>query len=216
MSTTQPEVQNQIQIQPQNEHAPDAAALAPARPAERREPRARRRGADPYSGKVKLHNELQALEAIRAGLANAEGVFIEPEDTLLIAESETNLLETLDWLLEADVNDEGLIEGLKRAKDTLSLRLARIDERRTLRRAVIEQALMMLELKRLERPVATLTLANRSPTLLVEHEAEVPARFFELRPVLNKRLLKEALEAGEEIAGASLTSGALTLTVRRR
>jgi hypothetical protein len=74
----------------------------------------------------------------------------------------------------------------------------------------------LLERKSLERPVATLTLSNRAPQLVVDEEAQIPARFFDLKPVLNKRLAKQALEAGEEVAGVRLSNGCITLTVRRR
>jgi hypothetical protein len=81
---------------------------------------------------------------------------------------------------------------------------------------LLEQALLLLERKSLERPVATITLSRRPASLVVEEEAQIPARFFDLRPVLNRRLAKEALEAGEDVAGARLSENVLTLTVRRR
>jgi hypothetical protein len=140
----------------------------------------------------------------------------DPDLMLVLAEGETDLLELLDRMLEADLNDDALIIGLKAQKDTLAVRLHRLQERRESRRSILEQALFLLERKSLERPVATLTLSNRPPALVVDEEAQIPARFFDLKPMLNKRLAKEALEAGEEVPGARLSNGCVTLTVRRR
>ena len=135
---------------------------------------------------------------------------------MCVAESETSLLEVIDLMLEADMYDDGLIDGLKRQKDTMAVRLHRLQERRSSRRAILEQALLLLEQKTLERPTGTLSLSRRAPNLVVEEEAQIPARFFDLRPVLNRNALKEALAEGEVVAGARLSSGSITLTLRRR
>lgn len=142
---------------------------------------------------------------------------LEDADLMLVlAEGQTSFLETIDAMLEADLNDDALLHGLKASKDTLAVRLHRLEERRASRRSILEQALFLLERKSLERPTATIVLSERSPSLVVEEEAQIPARFFELRPVLNRRLTKEALEAGDSVPGARLSNGMLTLTVRRR
>jgi hypothetical protein len=160
--------------------------------------------------------QIHILEALRANLAVHHETLEDPELMMVLAEGETTLLEAIDFILEADLIDEALIQGLKTSKDTLAVRLHRLQERRASRRAILEQALFLLERKSLERPTATLTLSDRAPALVVEEEAQIPARFFDLKPVLNRRLLKEALEAGDEIAGAKLSNGSVTITVRRR
>lgn len=160
--------------------------------------------------------QMRVLTAIRACLEVHHETLQDPDLMLVLAEGQTDLLEVIDLMLEADLNDEALISGLKTQKDTLAVRLHRLKERRESRRSILEQALLLLERKTLERGIATLTLSNRPPALVVEEEAQIPARFFDMRPVLNKRLAKEALEAGQEVPGARLSHGLVTLTVRRR
>ncbi|MCC6786764.1 MAG: siphovirus Gp157 family protein [Hyphomonadaceae bacterium] len=140
----------------------------------------------------------------------------DPEVMVVLAESETDLMQALDCMLDADICDDALIQGLKAAKDTMAARLHRIEERKKSRRAIIEQALLLLGCNTLQRPSATVSLVERPPSLVVEEEAQVPARFFDLKPVLNRRRAKDALEAGEDIAGARLSSGTITIAVRRR
>ncbi len=159
---------------------------------------------------------MRVLTAIRATLEVHHETLDDPELMMVLAEGETSLLDAIDLVLEADLHDDTLIDALKRQKDTVAVRLHRIQERRESRRTILEQALSLLERKSLERPIGTLALANRAPSLVVEEEAQIPARFFDLRPVLNKRAVKEALDGGEEVAGARLSNGSITLTVRRR
>lgn len=160
--------------------------------------------------------ELGILEALKANLTVHHELLDDGELMMILAEGETSLLEALDAMLEADLADDGLIVGLKQNRDTMAVRLHRLEERRRSRRAILEQALLLLERKSLERPCATISLSERVPSLVVEEEAQIPARFFDLKPSLNRRLVKQALEAGEDIAGAKLSNGCVTLTVRRR
>ncbi len=197
-----------------------AAGAAEARQPEAILTRAAERAAPPRRATLALEHsaeeQMRVLLALRANLEVHHETLEDPELMLVLAEGQTGLLELIDLMLEADLNDEALISGLKLQKDTLAVRLHRLQERRESRRSILEQALFLLERKSLERPVATLTLSNRPPALIVDEEAQVPARFFDLKPVLNRRLAREALEAGEEVAGARLSNGAVTLTVRRR
>lgn len=165
---------------------------------------------------LQAEQELNLLQLLKHQVQLHHEALEDPDVALILAESETSLLELLDQLIEADTRDEALIYGLKAHKDTVAVRLHRLEERRASRRAILEQSLSLLERKTLERPLATLTLTERPPSLVIEEEALVPARFFDLRPALNRRLAKEALEAGEDVPGARLSNGVLTLTVRRR
>lgn len=140
----------------------------------------------------------------------------DPDIMVILVEGETDLMRAFDRMIDADTCDEALIQGLKAAKDTMAARLHRFEERKRSRRAIIEQALMLMRCQTLQRPGATVSLTERSPSLVVDEEAQVPAQYFDLKPVLNRRRTKEALESGEEIAGARLSAGSVTVTVRRR
>ena len=160
--------------------------------------------------------QMRVLGLLRDTIALHDEALDDPEVMLIIAEGETDLMDALDCMIDADICDDALIQGLKAAKDTMAARLHRLEERKKSRRAIIEQALMLLQCASLERPGATISLAERSPSLVIEEEAAVPVQYFDLKPTLNKRRLKEALQTGDEIAGARLSTGSLTLTVRRR
>ncbi len=158
--------------------------------------------------------EMQALEALKASLSPM--LADDPDFILDLAEGETNLLETLDALLAADAMDEWLIEGAKKAAAEVSFRADRFQKRRMARRTLIEQALMILEQRKLERPCATISLADRAPMAVIEDESALPSRFFVNEPSLDKKALKAALDAGEDVPGARLSNGSVSLTIRRR
>lgn len=163
-----------------------------------------------------VEQEMHLLNALKANVTAHNEELDDPELMLVLADGETSLLELIDRMLEVDLDDDTIISALKLHKDTLAVRLHRIQERRQSRRSILEQALTLLERKTLERPTGTITLSDRAPSLVVEEEAVIPARFFDLKPVLNRQRTKQALDEGEEIPGARLSNGSITLTVRRR
>lgn len=163
-----------------------------------------------------VQEQIRVLSLLRETIELHHEATDDPDVMMVLADGETDLMQALDCLLEADICDDALIQGLKSAKDTMAARLHRFEERKKSRRAIIEQTMMLLECKSMQRPVATISLTERPPSLIVEEEAQVPAEYFDLRPTLNRPRVKEALEEGLQIAGVRLSAGSLTVTVRRR
>ena len=159
-------------------------------------------------------NELQAAEKLKASLADA--LALDPDLLLDTMEGETSLLDIVDALLLSELADAAHVEALKEAKSTLDARKQRYEARQATRRALIEQAMMLLERKKLERPTATLSLSERAPTVKVEDESAIPSRFFTSKPVLDLVAVKDAVKSGEDVPGAILTNGSVSLTIRRR
>lgn len=128
---------------------------------------------------------------------------------------ETALLEAIDGLLLTIAEATGLAQGAQAAAQGLSARAARLERRAETARSVIEQALMIAELDKLERPAATLSLVRRPVKLEVEDEAAIPAAFWAAgEPKLDRKALLAALKAGRAVPGACLSNGAPSLTIR--
>lgn len=157
----------------------------------------------------------EAARAVREGLA---AVGVEDDEALLIdtIEGETDLLEILDALVAQEDEDLILLEGVKARLADMSERKRRFEKRMASRRAVIDQALAIAELKKVERPTYTLTLANRKPSLVISEEADIPTRFWKPEPKLDRRALQAALEDGEPVPGACLSNAAPSATIRRK
>jgi hypothetical protein len=158
-----------------------------------------------------LARELEAVAILRASLADCE------DDALVVdmIEGETSFLEAVDKLLEIIVEADALETGAKAAASAMNARADRFARRAERSRALLEQALTIADLKKVERPAATLLMAARAPRLIVSDESAIPSRFWEAPPPrLNKRGVAEALKAGEPVPGVSLSNAAPTLTVR--
>lgn len=149
-------------------------------------------------------------------------------------EGQSNLFEVLDAVLDRMANDEAMIEGIHAVEKRLGARRARYEHRIKSARALVEQAMTIAELDSIERPIATLSMAKRAPSVVITEESEIPSDFWKPgTPTLDKKALTAAvraraealaiedpelraaaLAAAPEIPGATLNNAAPTLTVR--
>lgn len=160
-----------------------------------------------------IDREAQAARALRESLAalieNDEGLALD------MIEGETSLVECVDALLEANTQDAVIVAGAEKVVADLEARAKRVEDRIRMRRGLIEQAMVIAEIKKLERPAATLSLTNRPASLIVSDEAAIPSRFWVAAdPKLDRKALGAALKDGEAVTGATLSNAAPSLTVR--
>jgi hypothetical protein len=160
--------------------------------------------------------EAQAVLALKESLA---AIHADDDETLLLdsIEGETGFCEAIDILLARMASDAVLIEGTKSVVSDLEARAARFAKRIAANRAVIEQAMMIAELDKLERPSATLSLAKRQAKVEIQTEADIPAEFWKVgAPSLDKKAVGEALKEGRAVPGACLSNAAPSLSVRTK
>jgi len=145
------------------------------------------------------------------------------DDAELVAdtiEGETNLVEAIDAALSEIDECEILIAGLDEKIKVFDARKKQQKDRSERIRALIEQALVATDQTSMKLPSATLSLTKRAPGLVVTNEADIPARFWVEQerpaPKLDKKALAAALKDDEEVPGATLDNGSLSLTVRRK
>src|SRR5215467_7291701 len=143
-----------------------------------------------------LTKELAAAEALKFQLTS---VFDEGEiDTVLLkdmVEGETNLFETVDRIILQISLDEASLVGIGKSQATTQARKKRIESRVDTMRTMLASALEILEEKRFERPLATLTLKPTPRKLLITDESEIPERFWKRpEPVLAKKDLADAIK----------------------
>lgn len=161
----------------------------------------------------RAHELRREAEAARVLIAE-----IGSEDETLahdMVEGETSLLEAIDRAL-AEVDDcDVTIAGCKAKEEQMAERRKRAEARQDRLRALVEQALVMCDLRTVKRPTATLTVRNVPPKPMVSDEAAIPARFWKQPdPVLDKKALNEAAKT-ETIPGVTMTNGGTSLTIRR-
>lgn len=145
------------------------------------------------------------------------------EDAELVADSiegETNLVEAIEAAL-AEIDEEEIhIVGLKAKEADFAERRRKKEAKVERVRALIEQAMLATDQKSFRLPTATLTLTERAPGLVVTNEADIPVKFWieqeRPAPKLDKKALTAALKDKEQIPGATLDNGSLSLSVRRK
>lgn len=149
-----------------------------------------------------------------------QGVDGDEELVADVIEGQTDLKEAIDAAL-AEIDElEIYIIGLKAKEDEFATRRHRLEERVERIRAMIEQAMLTSEQQSFRLAGGTVSLSRRQPGLIVNNEADIPARFWVEQerpaPKLDKKALAEALRNGETVAGATLDNGSYALTLRRK
>ena len=79
--------------------------------------------------------------------------------------------------------------------------------------------MVSIDLPTLQLATATLSIAKRKPQVVIDNEAEIPARFFTPQPAPAPKLDKKALAAAlaeTPMPGAHLDNGSVSLTIRRK
>lgn len=170
-----------------------------------------------------LRRQTEAAKGLLATL-RADGAADDAELVADAVEGETGLHEAIEAAL-AEIDECEVVEvGAKAKAQMYAGRAAAAKSRRERIKAMIEQALMTIDLEGPMRlPGATLSLSKRAPDLVVGDESLIPSRFFVEQerpaPKLDKHALAEELRtlpAGETIPGASLNNGSVVLTLRRK
>lgn len=167
------------------------------------------------SQQATVTNEMVKYVNLKAAL---EAEDVDPQTLLDTLEGETNLLEALAEVAESIAQDECFAEAIASRIKTLQERKSRLENSADTKRNLIIMAMEKAELKSVKQPNATISVRSTKPKLVVVDEALIPAKFFKpADPTLDRTALKTALEEmadGEEIPGAELSNGGISLTIR--
>ncbi len=128
----------------------------------------------------------------------------------------TDALDIADALIEAMQSDEALCAGIDARIAALKARQSRIRDRAARKKAVTLQLLDAMGVKKLERPLATISRREGSLSTVIDDPTEVPSQLMRERVIRepDKTAIKRQIEAGEHVPGARLERGPATLTVR--
>lgn len=143
------------------------------------------------------------------------GEDVDPKLLLDTIEGETNLAEACCVVLEQTCEDEILIEGLAAKIVELQTRKGRMEKSVESRRGIILMAMDKAGLQTIKSPLGTMSVRPTPAKLVVKDEAVIPAKFWKPSdPTLDKKALKDALDANETVPGATLSNGGIGLSIR--
>jgi hypothetical protein len=126
-------------------------------------------------------------------------------------------LQIVQAIIRAALADEALVLGLKCRISDMQGRLDRLEDRASKRRQIAKDAMIELDLKKLNAPDFTASIREGIPSLMVINEDAVPKIYWQpSEPRLNRQELAYELKQGAEIAGVALSDPEPVLSVRVR
>jgi hypothetical protein len=130
------------------------------------------------------------------------------DQELLLAtiEGESDALEAIDKLAEMALADKHLVEIARARAQRLEARAAGV-------RAVIIAMMQGLQLSKLQRPLATMSVSHTTTARVTEQD-ELPAEYMRSAPDMHA--IRKALTNGETVPGATLNNPSPTLTIRTK
>jgi hypothetical protein len=139
----------------------------------------------------------------------------DEEARVISLESETEVGESADQILNRIQEIEAMVTGLGAWMDELKGRMSSFRRRIEGYRKVLMTYMEIAEVKRLERPLGTLTIGPKAPHVIITDEKVIPQDLWRYPdPEPNKILIREMLKNGDAVPGAVLSNRELTLTIR--
>jgi hypothetical protein len=164
-----------------------------------------------------LERQTAGVKALADAMRPAIG---EDDDALAdLIEGETDALEAASRLLRWMGERQAYSAALKAYEADLSGRRKRLDDGVATARAALSRFMETVGLTKMERPEATLSIREAGPSVVYGIDFNPEALPEELRRwkcEADRPAVKAALEAGEEVPGATLNNGGTVLTVRVR
>ena len=134
------------------------------------------------------------------------GADAEPQLILDVIEGETNVLELLDEVVETILSDERLADDGRE-------RIKRFETRANKRRALVMQVLERIGIRKAERALYTVSVADGPKAVRIIDEEQIPLQFQRISP--DKVAIGKVLKEGGEVAGAQLNNGPPVLRIMR-
>jgi Siphovirus Gp157 len=157
----------------------------------------------------------QQIENLKLGFPE----LVEDEDAWLLSlESETDFRELMR-IVERHRQDACALAGaIASTISELELRQGRFERREQAMRELMFKLLQAAELRKLELPEATLSIAAGQPRVVILEEAYILAidELCRIKREPNKVLIKQMLMAGQHVDGAELSNAEPHLVVRVR
>tara|TARA_R110000822_G_scaffold21722_8_gene68736 strand:- start:6094 stop:6606 length:513 start_codon:yes stop_codon:yes gene_type:complete len=155
--------------------------------------------------------------AARALLQSMAELIVDDETAEIIIDTETTLPDAIAAALNRIDVLESHAEALSGAVDRMEARMCRFAANVATLRRSIQSAMETVNLRKLELPVATLSLRTTPRSVVIVDADQVPASYKRHPPpVPDKTLIKSAINSGLTVAGAELSNGGVTLSIGRK
>ena len=128
--------------------------------------------------------------------------------------SETDLHEFLTVVVKRMGQTEANIEGIGDWIAELKARQQRFEQRCDAMRSLAFKLMQQAAVKKVELPLATLSIRAGQPRIIITNEAALPSDCVRIKREPDKIAIKEHLARGEPVPGAELSNSEPVLAVR--
>ena len=143
-----------------------------------------------------------------------ESIEDDPQTMLDMVEGSTDLMEAIDAAVARISQINGMYVAIKSETDRLKARAERLSSAEDRLRALLRQSLEVMGTRKVERPLATLSIRATPPRVIIEDEAAIGEDYLRyVQPVINKQAIATAIKAGIEVPGARLSEPGTTLAI---
>lgn len=152
---------------------------------------------------------------IREGLL-AEFPDIDPETLTDTLDGETGIYDIIDRFIRDARQDDAMAEALSPMQRDMAERKARFTARAERLRDAALKLMNTIGERKIIRPDYTASVRTVPPKVIVTDETALPDPVckFERKP--DKAAIKEALEQGKTVTGATLSNGTQALSIRTK
>lgn len=126
----------------------------------------------------------------------------------------TDVMDQLAALARSAAHDEAMLEGLTQYQVKLADRRATLRTRADRKRRVVQNYMADLNIKKIQKPDITVSRRAVAPSLVITDEVMINDKWCRWKRELDKTAIKKALEAGEQVMGATLSNGSETLAIK--
>ncbi|EIM25707.1 siphovirus Gp157 family protein [Microvirga lotononidis] len=144
------------------------------------------------------------------------GITPDDPDYATLIESECDAIERIRRILRAARCTEANSKALKEIEEENRERRKRFEAKAETLRAIALQGMKALQLPKVEAPDFTASVTATRPSVSIDDPEAIPSQLCRIKREPDKTAIKAALEQGEAVPGASLSSASQTLTVRTR
>lgn len=129
-------------------------------------------------------------------------------DTL---EAESGLVDKSQSVAFVIRNLEAFADQVKAEADTMAERAKRVRNRADAVKKYLHECMTLAGVQKIEHPQFTLSIAKNPASVQILDDKQIPAKFMRQPepppPAPDKKAIKAAIDAGEEVPGAKLTQG---------
>lgn len=142
----------------------------------------------------------------------------EGDDVLLtdMLTAETDIAEFLTVIEDRRQDATAMAAGLASRIAELDLRLRRYERREEAMRSLAFKVMQSAELKKMELDMATLSIRNTSPKVIVTDDSLLPDILCKITRAPDKKQIKELLAAGQVVRGCELSNAEPTIAIHTK